>query len=406
MQSQDLGLDIPVTGAYSPLAAVVSGAAGAAIGRYSDFDCADYQSDEYQELARRYLAMSDNTFMEDDAVAGYGIVQSPRRSRRPVTTRGDRRVPPRQTFDLPGYPFEVSWTEWGSAAAQPLFSVIGDGPAPEGVNEAGDWYPETLILPEPLEPYAPDVAVDARARRRRALRRPPGRRGVTMQVERRRDRRSRRAQRRRQDDAAQDGHRIGETDSRPDPLHGHRRDTPVAAPHRRAGIAMALQNPRTFATMSVRENVMLGALFGSVDGRRTQADAIDQADEALGFVGLTSRGDDEIGALNLHEQRFVENSPAMAGHPRLLLLDEVMAGLNDTELQASIDIVRTARDRLGVTVIWVEHVMKAVMSLAERVVVLNFGAVLADGEPRAVMRDPEVVTAYLGTQGAGGVAGH
>ena len=179
-------------------------------------------------------------------------------------------------------------------------------------------------------------------------------------------------------------------------------------PHRtrRAGIAMALQNPRTFATMSVRENVMLGALFGSVDGRRTQAEAIDRADEALGFVGLTSRGDDEVGALNLHEQRFVELARAIAGHPRLLLLDEVMAGLNDTELQASIDIVRTARDRLGVTVIWVEHVMKAVMSLAERVVVLNFGAVLADGEPRAVMRDPEVVTAYLGTQGAGGVAGH
>ena len=149
---------------------------------------------------------------------------------------------------------------------------------------------------------------------------------------------------------------------------------------------------------------MLGALFGSVDGRRSEADAFDRADEALGFVGLASRGDDEVGSLNLHEQRFLELARALAGRPRLLLLDEVMAGLNDTELQASIDIVRTARDRLGVTVIWVEHVMKAVMSLAERVVVLNFGAVLADGEPRAVMRDPAVVTAYLGTQGAGGAA--
>jgi branched-chain amino acid transport system substrate-binding protein len=158
VQSADLGLDIPVTGAYSPLAAVVSGAADAAIGRYSDFDCSDYQSDEYQELARRYLAMSDNTFMEDDAVAGYGIVQMVAQA---VEEAGEDPVAIAeylhgQTFDLPGYAFDVSWTEWGElAAAQPLFSVIGAGPAPEGVNEAGEWYPETLILPEPLEPYAP-----------------------------------------------------------------------------------------------------------------------------------------------------------------------------------------------------------------------------------------------------------
>jgi branched-chain amino acid transport system ATP-binding protein len=76
-----------------------------------------------------------------------------------------------------------------------------------------------------------------------------------------------------------------------------------------------------------------------------------------------------------------------------------MAGLNDTELAASVDIVRTARDQLGVTVIWVEHVMKAVLRLAERVVVLHFGQVLADGTPEVVMRDPDVVAAYLGTAG-------
>lgn len=158
VQSADLGLDIPVTGAYSPLATVVSGAADAAIGRYSDFDCADYASDEYQELARRYLEASDNTFMEDDAVAGYGIVQMISQA---VGEVGDDPVDIAEflhgeTFDLPGYPFEVGWTEWGElAAAQPLFTVIGEGPAPEGVNDAGDWYPETLILPDPLEPYEP-----------------------------------------------------------------------------------------------------------------------------------------------------------------------------------------------------------------------------------------------------------
>ena len=158
VQSADLGLDIPVTGAYSPLAAVVGGAADAAIGRYSDFDCADYASEEYAELATRYLASSDNTFMEDDAVAGYGIVQMVAQA---VEEVGDDPVAiaeylHSETFDLPAYPYDMSWTEWGEmAAAQPVFSVIGPGPAPEGLNEAGEWYPETLILSDPLEPYVP-----------------------------------------------------------------------------------------------------------------------------------------------------------------------------------------------------------------------------------------------------------
>jgi ABC-type branched-subunit amino acid transport system ATPase component len=170
---------------------------------------------------------------------------------------------------------------------------------------------------------------------------------------------------------------------------------------RRAGVSMVLQTPRTFEAMSVRENAVLGALFGSGDGRISEAEATRRAERALGFVGLDGHGDDEVGTLNLHQQRFLELARALAGRPRLLLLDEVMAGLNDTELQASIDMVRAARDELGVTVIWVEHVMKAVMSLAERVVVLHFGQILVDGTPEAAMRDPEVVAAYIGTSGAG-----
>ena len=96
--------------------------------------------------------------MEDDAVAGYGIVQMVAQA---VEAVGDDPVAiaeylHSETFDLPGYPYEMSWTEWGEmAAAQPVFSVIGPGPAPEGVNEAGEWYPETLIVSEPLEPYEP-----------------------------------------------------------------------------------------------------------------------------------------------------------------------------------------------------------------------------------------------------------
>ena len=170
---------------------------------------------------------------------------------------------------------------------------------------------------------------------------------------------------------------------------------------RRRGISLVLQTPRPFAGMTVRENVALGALFGSTEGRIAEPEALARADEALGFVGLDDRRDDDVDTLNMHQQRFLELARALAGRPRLLLLDEVMAGLNDTELRASIDIVRTARDQLGVTVIWVEHVMKAVMELAERVIVLDFGRILVDGMPDAAMRDPQVVAAYLGSGAAG-----
>ena len=173
-------------------------------------------------------------------------------------------------------------------------------------------------------------------------------------------------------------------------------------PHevRRSGVAMVQQTPRTFPSMTTLENAALGAMFGSVGGRRSQSDALEAGREALDFVGLAARVDDEVGTLNLHQQRFLELARALAGRPRLLLLDEVMAGLNDAELQASIDIVRAARERLGVTVVWVEHVMKAVLSLAERVAVLNFGRLLADGAPEVVMRDPSVAVAYLGQAAA------
>ena len=119
----------------------------------------------------------------------------------------------------------------------------------------------------------------------------------------------------------------------------------------------------------------------------------------LEFVGLAQRRDEPVGNLNLHEQRFLEIARQLAGRPRLILLDEIMAGLNDTELEGSMAMVRRARAELGVTVIWVEHVMKAVMNLAERILVLNFGELIADGTPRDVMRLPEVVTAYLGERG-------
>jgi ABC-type branched-subunit amino acid transport system ATPase component len=169
------------------------------------------------------------------------------------------------------------------------------------------------------------------------------------------------------------------------------------APHRvrRRGIAMVMQTPLTFGSMTTLENVVLGAMFGG-DGVVAEPEAVRRAREALAFVGLEGRADRPVASLNLHQQRFLEMAKALAGRPRLLLVDEVMAGLNDAELAASVQIVRTARDTLGVTVIWVEHVMQAVMRLAERVIVLNFGRMLAEGEPGAVMRHPGVIDAYLG----------
>lgn len=171
------------------------------------------------------------------------------------------------------------------------------------------------------------------------------------------------------------------------------------APHqiRHRGIAMVMQTPRSFSSMTTVENATLGAMFGTHTGRLPENEAAARGREALAFVGLERRAGHAVGTLNLHQQRFLELARALAGRPRLLLLDEVMAGLNDTELAASIDIVRTVRDTLGITVIWVEHVMKAVMNLAERILVLNFGTVLVDGEPGEVMRHPDVVDAYLGT---------
>jgi branched-chain amino acid transport system substrate-binding protein len=159
VQSADLGFDVPITGAYTPRSLIMKGAKDAAIGRYADFGCADVQSKEYQDLARRFLqASSTSQFFEDDALASYGIVKVVAGAAGKV---GDDPAAIAEhlhgnTFDIPGYSFELRWTEWGELAnAQIAFDLIDRGPAPEGVNEAGTWYPKRLLVSEPLEPFRP-----------------------------------------------------------------------------------------------------------------------------------------------------------------------------------------------------------------------------------------------------------
>jgi ABC-type branched-subunit amino acid transport system substrate-binding protein len=137
----------------------MSGAKDAAIGRYADFGCADYQSKEYQDLARRYLDFSrDNKFFEDDALAGYGIVKMVAQAIREGSDdpAAIAKYLHENTFDIPGYSFKMGWTEWGELAnAQIEFDLLSRGPAPDGVNKAGSWYPQKLLISEPLPPYRP-----------------------------------------------------------------------------------------------------------------------------------------------------------------------------------------------------------------------------------------------------------
>jgi branched-chain amino acid transport system permease protein len=179
-------------------------------------------------------------------------------------------------------------------------------------------------------------------------------------------------------------------------LEGARIDGRGAHRVRRKGIAMAMQRPLPFDSMTALENVVLAAMFGVGKGVVGERKARRRAAELLAFVGLDGRADQPVSRLNLHQLRFLELAKALAGKPRLLLLDEVMAGLNETELAASVEIARNVRDELGTTILWVEHVMSAVIQLAERAIVLDFGKVIAEGAPEVVMRDPKVVDAYLG----------
>jgi branched-chain amino acid transport system ATP-binding protein len=167
-------------------------------------------------------------------------------------------------------------------------------------------------------------------------------------------------------------------------------------PHQRCqrGIARTFQLVRPFHGLSVLDNVAVGRLYGSkAVWNRRQAEA--ESYESLELVGLATRAADPAGHLTLVDRKRLELARALATRPMLLLLDELLAGLNPTEVLEAMQLIQQIRT-MGVTIVMVEHLVKAIFSISDRVVVLNAGEKIAEGAPAAVAHHPQVIDAYLG----------
>lgn len=165
----------------------------------------------------------------------------------------------------------------------------------------------------------------------------------------------------------------------------------------RKGVSRTFQLVRLLPSMNVRENVVAGAVFGH--RRRWGHEAHDDADQLLEKVGLGGKGDMALGQLTYIDTKRVELARTLASDPKVLLLDEWLAGLNPTELQIGITLIKSLRDE-GRTIILVEHVMDAIRSLCDRCVVMAAGTKIAEGTPSQVLSDKEVIRAYLGDDDA------
>ena len=159
------------------------------------------------------------------------------------------------------------------------------------------------------------------------------------------------------------------------------------------GLGRTFQAAKNFPDMSLRENVRMGALFGQKGIPRAEADKL--TDETMAFVGLDKYARVAVPDMPLALQKRIEVARALATRPTVLMLDELMAGLNPAEVDETMALVRRIRDN-GVTVLMIEHVMKAIMSICDRIMVLHHGELIAEGAPDLVANNPQVIEVYLG----------
>ena len=160
------------------------------------------------------------------------------------------------------------------------------------------------------------------------------------------------------------------------------------------GVGRTFQIVKPFRGVTVRENVAIGAMHGNHHDR-TVHEALATADELLELVGIAARANAAPGELSVADARRLELAKALASRPRLLLIDEVMAGLRQHEIEGAVDLIHRLRDS-GITIVAIEHVMKAIVSISDRILVLHQGSILASGAPSEVLADERVIEAYLG----------